>query len=625
MMKNIYKLFSVLLCVTLLFSALIIPVSAASNTGNFYGIFENSYDDSPISNLKVKMTDVYDETIVYTTTTDSDGKYEFADVPESKYLITIDSESYEVDDVEGYSESEYGEGFVAIVVADETGSYVKGGDTKTLTRINGSVTVFKYCSETTLPISGVVYELSKLVDGEYVVENTYTTNEEGKIVIANLAFGKYKWVEKTAEGYFVNTDETVFELSEGRADTTYTFTNAPKRSVKLTKTDAKTNKPLAGVEFDLYQVNDSKEDTLVGHYVTDENGVILEYLHSGEYYFVETKTLDNYEQDTKKHDFTCSELTPNVELFIGNTQFPLVSIFKYKENTTEFVEGADLRISKDGNTIAEFTTNAQVYEIYLAPGDYVLSEVNCPKGYLAAEDVLFTVSYDKENVVTMYDALDVYTITFHKTDATSGEQLEGAKMKLSCKETGYELEWVTTESAYVVKDLAPGTYVYEELEAPKGYFVSAPVTFVLLPNQASDITDVKIVNDYTKVSISKLDKKTGEYIVGVKLHIEDASGNVIDSWTTTKDAYVINALPAGEYVVVEDTVLAGYEKADKKTFTVTETGDVLEVKCYSNRVDSSAPQTGDSTNLALTISLLVLSAAALFVLGYKKVIKNKNN
>ncbi|MBQ2389294.1 MAG: LPXTG cell wall anchor domain-containing protein [Clostridia bacterium] len=625
MMKNIYKLFSVLLCVTLLFSALIIPVSAADDTGSFYGIFENSYDDSPISNLKVKMTDVYDETIVYTTTTDSDGKYEFTDIPESKYLITIDSESYEVDDAEGYSESEFGEGFVAFVVADETGTYVKGGDTKTLTRINGSVTVLKYCAETTLPISGVVYELSKLVDDEYVVEDTCTTNEDGKIIIPNLAFGTYKWVEKTAEGYFVNEEETVFELSESHADASYTFANFPKRSVKLTKTDAKTNKPLAGVEFDLYQVNDSEEDALVGHYVTDENGVILEYLRSGEYYFVETKTLENYEQDTKKHEFACSELAPNVELFIGNTKFPLVSILKYKENSTDFVEGADLRISKDGKTIAEFTTNAQVYEIYLAPGDYVLSEVNCPKGYLAAEDISFTVSHDKENVVIMYDALDVYTITFHKTDATSGEQLEGAKMKLSCVETGYELEWVTTESAYVVKDLAPGTYVYEELEAPKGYFICAPVTFTLLPNQESDITDIKLVNDYTKVSISKLDKKTGEYLIGVKLHIEDANGNIVDSWTTTKDAYVINALPAGEYVVVEDTALAGYKKANKQTFTVTETGDVLEVKYYSNRVDSSAPKTGDSTNLALAISLLVLSAAALFVLGYKKVVKSKNN
>lgn len=74
-----------------------------------------------------------------------------------------------------------------------------------------------------------------------------------------------------------------------------------------------------------------------------------------------------------------------------------------------------------------------------------------------------------------------------KKDKSTDENLAGAKLVLKDKDgnivknkEGKELIWLTSEKAFVINDLAFGTYTIEELEAPEGYTLSKEkVTFTL--------------------------------------------------------------------------------------------------------------------------------------------------
>ncbi|MBO1914054.1 hypothetical protein J4G37_55720, partial [Microvirga sp. 3-52] len=68
------------------------------------------------------------------------------------------------------------------------------------------------------PMSGVVFELSSL-DGLSLDETTFTTNEEGKIIVDNLKPGKYQFTEvKTLFGYDLLEEPIEFEIIIGQTE-----------------------------------------------------------------------------------------------------------------------------------------------------------------------------------------------------------------------------------------------------------------------------------------------------------------------------------------------------------------------------------------------------------------------
>lgn len=61
------------------------------------------------------------------------------------------------------------------------------------------------------------------------------------------------------------------------------------------------------------------------------------------------------------------------------------------DNASEPLKGAKLRITCNGQVVAEWVSDGSVHEVKLADGDYTLSEVEAPAGYKKAADQHFTV------------------------------------------------------------------------------------------------------------------------------------------------------------------------------------------------------------------------------------------
>ena len=74
----------------------------------------------------------------------------------------------------------------------------------------GSVVLTKVDTDNNNPLKDVSFELYK---GEELI-GTYVTDENGIIVINNLSFGKYHFVEvKTNDNYILDNDKVMVNIS----------------------------------------------------------------------------------------------------------------------------------------------------------------------------------------------------------------------------------------------------------------------------------------------------------------------------------------------------------------------------------------------------------------------------
>ena len=154
--------------------------------------------DETLPNTKMEIYTIDDE-LVYTGTTDENGKIVIDRLPVGKYYIVEKEapEGYLVNDEKMYFEVK-GEEIIKSTMKDEK---ITGKLEFTKTNFSESVTL----PNTTIEIYN---------DNDELVY-TGTTDENGKIVIEELEYGKYYILEKNApEGYNLNTEKMYFEIKE---------------------------------------------------------------------------------------------------------------------------------------------------------------------------------------------------------------------------------------------------------------------------------------------------------------------------------------------------------------------------------------------------------------------------
>ncbi len=121
---------------------------------------------------------------------------------------------------------------------------------------------------------------------------------------------------------------------------------------------------------------------------------------------------------------------------------------------------------------------------------------------------------------------------FTKTDATTGEELEGAKLQIIDKEGNIVEEWISAKEPHVVYGLPEGTYILHEELPPyaEGYVSAEDIEFEV--KEDGSVTKVEMKDDYSKVEISKTDITTGEELEGAKLQILNKEGEILEEWVT---------------------------------------------------------------------------------------------
>lgn len=360
---------------------------------------------------------------------------------------------------------------------------------------------------------------------------------------------------------------------------------------------------------------------------------LLSQIPAGNYVLRETITPDGYvvttdikfkvTADGKVTNASCLNkdlyevsVKDDIPLIVMFDELTKVKISKVEIGTSKELKGATLvikdkatgEIVKDANgKELKWVSNgeAKVIEgVFIVGHTYILTETAAPAGYIIANSVEFTIK-DRNTTTGKYEVQTVtmeddYTHTeISKVDITTGKALIGAHLILRNSKGEIVAEWTTDGSVKKLYRLAKGWYTLEETAAPDGYLISETVRFEVKDSKGTDgkpvINKVTMKDDYTKLSILKIDKETGKPLVGAKLQLLDSQGNILVipdgkggtilcEWITDGTEKIFYRIPEGTYTLHEVSAPDGYVKFKDQKITITKNDYIENGKVNPNKV-----------------------------------------
>ena len=237
---------------------------------------------------------LYDEhyNLIGTYETDINGKININNLKLGKYILK------ELKTKEGYI-LDLKEYIINLTYKDQYTSIISQDLTLNNYLFKGKLEITKKDLDTNLPLKGVKINIYDIDQNKLIYSGI--TNKDGKIIIDNLYLGKFYLQEiESLTGYKLNDQNIYFELTANNELKKIDITNEMIKGKLLIHKKDQNNLPLAGVSFNLYDINDNLITTLI----TDQNGFISIDLKYGKYYLKEISTLDNYELNPEKIYFT---------------------------------------------------------------------------------------------------------------------------------------------------------------------------------------------------------------------------------------------------------------------------------------------------------------------------------
>lgn len=254
--------------------------------------------------------------LVATGTTDENGNLVFSNLYLGKYFIkeVETKDGYVLDEKEYDFELEYVDSKTPII---ETSYSLKNY------LIKSDLEFTKVDLSDGTPLPNTLVEIYNEND-ELIFSGR--TDENGKIVLKNMPYGKYYILEKEApEGYVLNEEPMPFEVKENGEVIKATMEDEKIKSTILIHKVDQDGKPLVGVTIGIYDL----EDNLIYEGVTNEEGNIEVEIEYGKYYFQEIATIDGYVLSDEKVYFDVTENGAIIENSLINIEVPNTSANTY--------------------------------------------------------------------------------------------------------------------------------------------------------------------------------------------------------------------------------------------------------------------------------------------------------
>ena len=440
------------------------------------------------------------------------------------------------------------------------------------------------------------YGYLRATDVEFTISDTAEVQKvkmEDEVPVARLLVNK--------KGEFLDS-VSLLDNAKGMIEHLFNYVTGNLTDVTFNVYAAEAIRAADGVSADYYAA-----DELVGSITTDGNGIAqMDNLPLGRYYIVEKETSHGYVLDNEPRyvDLTYRDQDTPLVTYSADWQNARqrvqVEVLKKEKDSDKVLSGAifglyaaDDIVSSKGkvllakDTLIELKTTDEDGKIQFVadlPVDsrYYIKELAAPDGYVTDQEPQeFTFEYQgsgtsvAEYAFTFED--EQTTVELSKADLTDKKELPGASLKVTDEDGNTVDEWVSKEEAHIIKGLIVGKkYKMTETKPADGYVTAESIEFTV--ENTKEVQKHQMLDDVTKVEISKKDITDSSEVPGAKLIILDKDGKKVESWTSTDKPHMVEKLPVGEYTLREEQAPDGYLIAEDVKFTVKDTGKVQKIK-----------------------------------------------
>lgn len=440
------------------------------------------------------------------------------------------------------------------------------------------------------------YGYLRATDVEFTISDTAEVQKvkmEDEVPVARLLVNK--------KGEFLDS-VSLLDNAKGMIEHLFNYVTGNLTDVTFNVYAAEAIRAADGVSADYYAA-----DELVGSITTDGNGIAqMDNLPLGRYYIVEKETSHGYVLDNEPRyvDLTYRDQDTPLVTYSADWQNARqrvqVEVLKKEKDSDKVLSGAifglyaaDDIVSSKGkvllakDTLIELKTTDEEGKIKFVadlPVDsrYYIKELAAPDGYVTDQEPQeFTFEYQgsgtsvAEYAFTFED--EQTTVELSKADLTDKKELPGASLKVTDEDGNTVDEWVSKEEAHIIKGLIVGKkYKMTETKPADGYVTAESIEFTV--ENTKEVQKHQMLDDVTKVEISKKDIADSSEVPGAKLIILDKDGKKVESWTSTDKPHMVEKLPVGEYTLREEQTPDGYLIAEDVKFTVKDTGKIQKVK-----------------------------------------------
>lgn len=440
------------------------------------------------------------------------------------------------------------------------------------------------------------YGYLRATDVEFTISDTAEVQKvkmEDEVPVARLLVNK--------KGEFLDS-VSLLDNAKGMIEHLFNYVTGNLTDVTFNVYAAEAIRAADGVSADYYAA-----DELVGSITTDGNGIAqMDNLPLGRYYIVEKETSHGYVLDNEPRyvDLTYRDQDTPLVTYSADWQNARqrvqVEVLKKEKDSDKVLSGAifglyaaDDIVSSKGkvllakDTLIELKTTDEDGKIQFVadlPVDsrYYIKELAAPDGYVTDQKPQeFTFEYQgsgtsvAEYAFTFED--EQTTVELSKADLTDKKELPGASLKVTDEDGNTVDEWVSKEEAHIIKGLIVGKkYKMTETKPADGYVTAESIEFTV--ENTKEVQKHQMLDDVTKVEISKKDITDSSEVPGAKLIILDKDGKKVESWTSTDKPHMVEKLPVGEYTLREEQAPDGYLIAEDVKFTVKDTGKVQKIK-----------------------------------------------
>ena len=552
--------------------------------------------------IAVNVNGIKEGTVVDHVVTDKNG---FAYTKDLRYG---DYKFHETDTPKGYwkSDKEY-----SFNIAENGKTYVKYVKNSP---IQAKVRVIKVDSKDGKPLKGVKFQIrnsdtKKLVEFTNFIgiipmkTTTLETNKNGELVTPqNLAYGNYLLEEvEPLEGY-IKVNPIPFKIDENSVleeikdlGTIYTQKVSNDRitaNMELLKLDKETNKPLENIEFKVTALDGFMKGKTWNLKSDDKGLVSLKGLEYGNYRVDEVKTLWNYVLNKEPIFFSVKENGKTIKLQMTNKKIRgSVELFKFDKDTNRPLEGVKFDLLNGDKKVGTYTTDntGKITVNNLEAGNYTWVEVEAIDHYNKV-DKKYDFNIYKDGQLEKIDVANTVKtgeLDFSKTDVTTGDSIDGAKVKITGLEPQNKhinIEFTSSKEGNKFT-LPEGKYTFEETLAPEGYRINKEVgTFEI---KDGEITKANLKDERKQGDLifTKTDVTDGKVIEGAKIKITCteglSKGKVID-FTSSKDGNKFT-LDEGKYTFEETSAPNGYRiNKEVGTFEIKD-GEITKANLKDER------------------------------------------